>query len=197
MPIILASQSARRKALLAEILDAFECFTPKVEELESSEHGPKDLAVTNAALKAKAGSEVFPDAWVIGSDTVVALEGTLLGKPKDPQDARRMLRMLSGKEHQVHSGVSICCGSQAMETHFCESSSVKFFNLSEQDIDDYLSAFDPTQFAGAYPIQHVMGSIVAGFDGSYTNIVGLPMEALEAALISLGIRLKTRISGKE
>ena len=185
--VILASKSPRRKELLSGILEHFHTLEAQVEEALVSTNGSADLALANARLKAEAVAELNPDAWVIGSDTVVSCDGVSLGKPSDNEDAFRMIRQLSGRSHEVYSGVSIIHRRRGVATSFVEESQVRFFELSDSQIRDYVETFHPTDYAGGYPIQHVMGSIVAGFSGSYNNIVGLPVERLRETMQQCGI----------
>ena len=185
LPLLLASKSPRRRQLLGRITSHFEIHTEEVEELIHHPEGPDCLAETNAILKATAVSSKFPNSLVIGSDTVVAYHGNSLGKPKDLAHAREMLRSLSGREHEVFSGVALESDGLDIHESWVVRSAVKFFDLGEEQIDYYLGAIDFKQFAGAYPIQHLLGSLTAGFEGSYSNIVGLPLERLQIRLNAL------------
>jgi len=188
--LILASQSPRRRSLLKQLVDDFEVTTAEVEELLEHQDGPEALALENSLLKAKAIAKKHPNQWVLGSDTVVECDGVLLAKPQDRADAIRMMKQLSGRKHNVHSGVVLCkvdrSGTEQLE-QFVETSEVVFFNLSQAQIESYVDTMHPEQYAGGYPIQFILGTIVSGFDGSFTNVVGLPLEKLKLSLQSLGI----------
>ena len=168
----------------------FEVTTAEVEELLQHKDGPEALALENSRLKARSIAKQNPNHWVLGSDTVVECDGVLLAKPEDREDAIRMMKLLSGRKHQVHSGVVLCktdaSGKEQLE-QFVETSEVVFFNLSQAQIEHYVDTMHPEQYAGGYPIQYIMGTIVSGFDGSFTNVVGLPLEKLKLSLQSLGI----------
>ena len=185
--VILASKSPRRKELLSGILKHFLTVEAQVEEASDSTSDSAGLALENARLKAETVADLHPDAWVIGSDTVVSCDGVSLGKPVDHDDAFRMIRQLSGRSHEVYSAVCIVHRKREVDISFVEKSQVRFFELSDSQIRDYVEAFHPTEYAGGYPIQHVMGSIVAGFSGSYSNIVGLPVERLRDTMQQCGI----------
>lgn len=185
--VVLASKSPRRKELLSRILDDFSTITIEVDEAVAHEFGSAELALQNARLKASVVAEMHPDSWVIGSDTVVSCEGKSLGKPVSNAEAFQMIRRLSARSHEVYSGVSLINKSTGIEENFVEESRVRFFTLTDAQIQHYVDTIDTTEFAGAYPIQHVMGSIVSGFGGSYTNIVGLPIEQLQEVMQDYGL----------
>lgn len=186
-PVILASKSPRRKELLSGILEDFLTVTIDVEELLDHANGSADLALKNAQIKAETISMIYPDSWIIGSDTVVSCDGESLGKPESKQDACRMIKRLSGRSHEVYSGVCLIHHNKGVKTGFVEESQVRFFELTEGKIQNYVETFNPVEYAGGYPIQHVMGSIVSGFSGSYSNIVGLPVERLREVMLQRGI----------
>ncbi len=185
--IILASGSSRRQELLKECISQFEVVVPQVEELKYSEAGNQELARQNSILKADATASAHPDAWVIGSDTVVSLDGKSFGKPSSLDEAREMLLKLSGKTHDVLSGIALINQSKSIQISEVVSSRVIFYPLTDTLMDDYLMNHDPTQFAGAYPIQYTLGTLVAGYEGSYKNIVGLPVERLTEILKENGV----------
>jgi len=179
---ILASQSPRRKALLKRIVPEFEVVTSDVDELLEIPAGPKELALENARLKTEKVASLHPYHWVIGSDTVVECDGVSLGKPEDRKDAIRMMRTLSGRKHEVHTGVAIYHAASGRNHSFVETSEVVFFRMSDEMIESYVESMHAQQYAGGYPIQYLLGSLVSGFDGSFTNVVGLPVERLEKVL---------------
>ena len=170
MKLILASNSPRRRELLSKLDYPFEIVPSNCEEITTSVK-PTDIVQDLAQLKA---SEVFashPDSVVIGCDTVVDFDGAVMGKPKDANDAKRMLKALSGNEHYVHTGV--CILSPVGSWLFCDSTKVVFRNLSEQEIADYIGKGDADGKAGAYGIQDD-SCFAARYEGDFDNVVGLP-----------------------
>jgi septum formation protein len=188
-PLILASGSPRRRELLGELGLDFEVKTVAVQELGglSAPHlAPADLALANARLKAEAVAGKNPGRWVLGADTIVALESSIYGKPASLDEAREFLRALSGKTHRV---VTACVlrSPGAGEDFFVEETAVAFHRLTEEKIDRYLAAVDVMDKAGAYALQERGDWIVAGIDGSRSNVVGLPLEKLAELLRSRGL----------
>lgn len=171
-------------------MEDFEVSAADVEELLQHEGGPKALALENSLLKARAIAKRNPNHWILGSDTVVECDGVLLAKPENRDEAIGMMKRLSGRKHNVHSGVVLCkidhSGTEQLE-QFVETSEVVFFTLNQTQIENYVDTMHPEQYAGGYPIQYIMGTIVSGFDGSFTNVVGLPLEKLKLSLQSLGM----------
>jgi septum formation protein len=125
-------------------------------------------------------------AIVIGADTVVLAQGKILGKPADVKEARRMLRLLSGRSHQVLTGVSMVPLPGGREIHHVETTRVKFLKISTADIDDYIATGEPFDKAGAYGIQGIGGRFVASIDGCYFNVMGLPLARVWSMLRDLG-----------
>lgn len=178
--IILASQSPRRKELLEEVGLRF-----RVEPAQIEEHLDESLPITQAIeqlAKEKAMPIALrhPQCIVIGADTLVAVDGLVLGKPADEADAARMLRMLSGRRHQVIGGVALLCGNEEVLFH-CVSE-VRFFPLREEEITAYIRSGEPMDKAGAYGIQGLGRLFVESICGDYFNIVGLPVSRLMRAL---------------
>ena len=176
MDWILASASPRRRELLAELIDRFEVIPAKGEERAQAGLSPRELVESLAAQKAREVA-ALPQARgkaVLGSDTVVAFRGEVLGKPKDEADARRMLSELSGNTHEVYTGVCIVCGEKEYIRSACTE--VVFEKLSALQIEEYILTGSPMDKAGAYGIQD--GGLVKEIRGSYSNVVGLPMELL-------------------
>ena len=173
-PIILASSSPRRQKLLRENNIQFTSIAPNVEEvtLESA----KDTVLWNSALKAEHVFESNPDSLIIASDTVVSLEDKILGKPSNLDEARQMLKILSGKKHQVLTGISI--RSKELNKDFYESTEVQFKDLTDNDIGEYFSKCSPLDKAGAYNIDEFGEIIIHKISGSYSNVMGLPIETL-------------------
>lgn len=180
--IILASQSPRRRELLKRLVPEFEVHAAAVDEVLVHEDGCPALALHNAQLKARFIAERYPDSWIIGSDTVVECDGLHLAKPESRDHAKVMLRTLSGRKHHVHTGIALCCQSMSVQDTAVETSEVAFFQLDEQTLETYVATIDASHYAGGYAIQYLLGSLVSGFDGSFTNVVGLPVERLEVML---------------
>ena len=171
--IILASSSPRRRELLKQAEIKFDICIKSVDENVPEGMNPAMGAEHTAAIKAMAVAFMNEHAIVIGADTVVVCEGETLGKPKDKEDAIRMLRRLSGKEHEVITGVCLAYGGQ-YETFHCVSK-VRFFKLSDDEIKHYVMSGEPMDKAGAYGIQGKGCTLVESIEGDYYNIVGLPI----------------------
>ncbi len=180
--IILASGSPRRREILAMMGLSVEVIPAKGEE-QTDAGDPAEIVCDLADAKAK---EIYlqyqsdPELLVIGSDTIVVKDGAVLGKPKDEEDARRMLRMLSGTAHQVYTGVALYIReNDAMSVRrFAECTDVHFCELSDAEIDAYIRSGEPADKAGAYGIQGRGGVFVTGINGDYHNVVGLPAARL-------------------
>ncbi|HHY10976.1 MAG TPA: septum formation protein Maf [Firmicutes bacterium] len=186
MDLILASQSPRRKALLQHF--GLE-FTVKTEPVEETEEGqPQKAAEINACAKALAVSRLYPNALVLGADTVVVLGNALLGKPKDMQDAEDMLRLLSGREHEVTTVVALARAGKTAAV-FQETTVVFFRQLSQAEISGYAKTGEPLDKAGAYGIQGFGGLLVERIKGCYYNVMGLPMPRLAVELRKLGLEV--------
>ncbi|MEM1485073.1 Maf family protein [Oscillospiraceae bacterium PP1C4] len=173
--IILASQSPRRQELMKLLFDEFEVRVSDVDESLPDGIDPASAVESLALRKAKAVAE-DAQGIVIGADTVVAIDGLILGKPQDPADAAAMLRRLSGKVHQVYTGVAICAPKQECVFHRCTS--VEFCSLSEEEIAWYLKTGEPFDKAGAYGIQGWGARFIKGITGDYFNVMGLPVNSI-------------------
>ena len=178
MEWVLASASPRRRELLAELLESFTILPSNAEEIVEGQPTPEELVkslakqkATEVALRAECEGKA-----VIGSDTVVALDGKILGKPKDAEDAAVMLRALSGRSHEVYTGVCILYptknGTETLVKAACTK--VYFLPLTEEGIAAYIATGSPMDKAGAYGIQD--GGLVERIEGSFSNVVGLPLE---------------------
>jgi septum formation protein len=185
--LVLASASPRRDELMREAGYTFEVLVPQVEEAHDESLTCEELTMANALLKAKAIALEQPDAVVIGADTLVYLNGVPLGKPADMEDAAAMLHRLSGHTHQVCTGVALVCVNEGIEQTFPVISAVTFKALTEEIIRDYHSRIEPLDKAGAYAVQDESAMIIEEVSGSWSNVKGLPMEALSEALASFGI----------
>ena len=178
MPVVLAIGSPRRRELLARLIPEFEVLVADVDEEALTVPDPFETAERLAEAKARAVARLRPEALVIGGDTVVALGETQLAKPKDEADARRMLRALSGRRHVVATGVSLV-SPQGVET-FHDRTWVVFRDLTDDEIAAYVATGEPMDKAGAYAIQGGAAGFVASREGSESNVIGLPLELLEA-----------------
>ena len=180
--LILASASPRRAELLRELGVQFAVEPSYATELHSEHLTARELAQLNAHRKARSVAKRHPDALVLGADTVVVLGTALYGKPRDRKDAARMLGELEGRTHQVVTGICLIHLRDHRERLLAERTDVRFRPLSQTDIGRYLDRIDPLDKAGAYAIQEFGELLVEEISGSYTNVVGLPVERLEAEL---------------
>lgn len=174
MKVILASNSPRRKELIREIFDSFDVITQNVEEI-SDETRPSRRAVELAKLKLGRLPSEYKDALIISADTLVYKSGKFYGKPENRERAAEILRELSGKKHYVYTGVAVYYDGKYYT--FYDRSEVVFKQLGEKEIDEYISTGSPMDKAGAYGIQD--RQVVESYKGSYSNIVGLPVEKLK------------------
>jgi septum formation protein len=181
-PIILASASPRRAELLRQLGLDFEVLPSAAEEFAHDELSPRELCQLNAHHKARAVAKHCPDALVLGADTLVFMDREILGKPSDLRHARRMLAQLQGRTHQVVTGVSLIHLRAHRERLFSVSTDVRFRALTPAQIETYLAAVHPLDKAGAYAIQEHGEWIVEELSGSFTNVVGLPLERVQAEL---------------
>ena len=181
--IVLASASPRRRELLARAGISFEVLHSPAEEIHDASIHPERLCEMNATLKAEAIAAQRPDAVVIGADTLVFIDGEPLGKPADFDEARTMLRRLAGRTHRVCTGVCMIF-PDGVRRVFHDNTDVHFRPLDDAAIEGYLSVADPLDKAGAYGIQEHGDRIISGIEGSYENVMGLPVEKVLAALLS-------------
>jgi septum formation protein len=185
--LILASASPRRRELLAGLGVRFDVVTAPVAEHEAPDADPRSLVRGNAALKADWVATRHPAAFVLGADTTVFLDGVVLNKPADLPDARRMLRHLSGRTHRVCTGLALRHADPGVQEDLIVESRVTFRLLDEAMIDRYLAVAHTLDKAGAYGIQEHGDLIVARWDGSFTNIVGLPVDETRELLTRHGL----------
>jgi septum formation protein len=185
--LILASASPRRRELLASLGVRFEIEAARVEEHEASDADPRALVRHNAALKADWVAVRHRDAFVLGADTTVFLDGVVFNKPADLADARRMLRQLSGRKHIVCTGLALRRECDRVSDDVLVESEVTFRSLDEAAIDCYLAVAQVLDKAGAYGIQDHGETIVADWQGSFTNIVGLPVDETRELLTRHGL----------
>jgi septum formation protein len=190
--LLLASNSPRRRQLLGDAGFEFHDVAPDVAERFDVDLTLGELTAFNAIRKALSVARRHPAKVVLAADTLVALDDRIIGKPVDLDDAIATLRRLSGRVHEVCSSVFICHLARARATSFDEISRVRFRRLSAKEIERYIDKVDPLDKAGAYAAQGYGTEIIENIEGSYTNVVGLPMEKTIAALADFGIAPKIR-----
>ena len=186
--IILASGSPRRRELMAREGFEFDVITSNAQESYDPSLPVTKIVQSLATLKAQAVADTLKpsrlaESIIVGADTVVALDGTIYGKPQDADDACRMLRKLSGKTHEVITGICIICNGQVQA--FSQSTKVRFKELDDAQIKDYVASGEPIDKAGAYGIQGLGGKLVDGIEGDFDNVVGLPIKTLAPKLRAL------------
>jgi septum formation protein len=181
--LVLASQSPRRAEILRQAGIPFTVRVALVDETPLPGETPVEYVERLAELKA-AAVDAAPDEIVIGADTTVVIDGHMLGKPAGVADARRMLSLLSGRRHQVITGICLRCGAERMVDH--AATAVWFAPMSEGEIADYAASAEPTDKAGAYAIQGLASKFITSIDGCYFNVVGLPIALLYRHLNSTG-----------
>lgn len=174
MRIILASQSPRRRELLGELYSDFEIIPSDADEALDGGVEPSRAAELLAIRKGAAVAAREADALIISSDTLVALDGAILGKPRDEAEAARMLASLSGRGHLVHTGVAVHYRGRVYSG--TDTTCVRFRTISDEEIKDYIKSGEPMDKAGAYGIQGEGGKFVEGYDGSFDTVVGLSLE---------------------
>ena len=195
MKIILASKSPRRKELLASLFSDFEIFSAPADESVPEGSLPYDavriiaerkgIAAYNYLMKER-GVGYLSDALIISSDTLVAYDDIPLGKPVDAEDAKRMLRTLSGREHQVHTGIFVKLGDRCAGG--TDSTSVIFREIGDEEIDEYIRGGEPMDKAGAYGIQGEGGKFVSNYIGDFDTVVGLSMRKLRELLEEIDVK---------
>ncbi len=187
MRLYLASTSPRRRAILRGLGIPFTLLRPSSDENAGpGKPTPRQLAVRHAGDKARSAAPQARSGIVVGVDTIVTINGLVLGKPRTPAQARAMLRRLSGRAHAVLTAVSVLSVDRDQQQTAVERTRVTFRDLSDREIDTYLAGTEPYDKAGAYGIQGRAGTFVARINGSYLNIVGLPVCLLLSLLSGLG-----------
>ncbi len=188
-PIILASGSPRRQSLLSALGVSFTVITSDAHEPNTGE-SPHDIVVGNAIIKRDDVVSRLPTpSLVIAADTLVFYEAHVLPKPSDLNEARRMLRLLSGNTHQVLTGLAVTHMDTGTSVEASETTHVTFKELSDREIDRFVEIVEPLDRAGAYTVDGPGSLIVAAYRGCYQNVLGLPMVRLEAMLQGLGVDL--------
>ncbi|MFY9688992.1 MAG: Maf family protein [Candidatus Acidiferrales bacterium] len=189
MRLILASASPRRAEILRNAAIPFETQITLVDESILPGELPDDYVRRLAQGKARAAAEARPDRsenLFVGADTIVLMANEILGKPESEEDARRMLRLLSGATHEVHTGLAVLCPRAKIERVVEEITRVSFAPISEDEIAAYISTGEPFDKAGGYGIQGVAGRYVTRIEGCYFNVVGLPLARLSSLLKEFG-----------
>ena len=189
--MVLASASPRRWDLLIASGFEVEVVPADIEELAGG-LPPRDLVMANADLKAMDVASRLRSGLVLGADTVVVLEGEVLGKPRDLPHAVKMLSLLSGRIHEVLTGVSLVCGRSMTRCRFVESTRVHFRLLDAATIETYFQEVDPLDKAGAYAAQEDRGRLIERIEGSMENVIGLPVERVITAIESYFTDLSAR-----
>ena len=189
MKLILASSSPRREKLLSKLNYPFHIISPNINEGFQSTEDPRDYCIRMAYAKAKKISNIYNDSLVIGADTIVSIKEQIFEKPKNLNNAYKMLSQLSGNSHLVHTAVSIININKNINHSFIETSIVYFRNLDDKDIEYYLKKYPPLDKAGSYGIQDWSAIFVRKIEGCYDNIVGFPISKFYNELKKLGINL--------
>ncbi len=183
----MASASPRRQELLREAGIPIEIYPAHILEEQREGEGPLDYALRLAREKAEAVAGKFPHRFVLGADTIVAVGGEVLGKPRDHEDAARMLRLLSGREHSVTTAVSLISASGQKATR-SSTTEVFFRELAEEEIQQYIATGEPMDKAGGYAIQGGAGRWAIRMEGEYSNVVGLPLTLVSEMLRASGFQ---------
>lgn len=184
LPLVLASGSPRRRQLLAQMGLRFEVQPSSVDEPPFAGGAPPDYALSLATSKAEAVAERFGQAAVLGADTIVVVDGRVLGKPVDDDDAVRMTTLLAGRKHQVITAVAL---RGRARDGFVVQTDVWFRPLSEEEVAGYVATGEGRDKAGAYGIQEIGAALVTRIEGSYSNVVGLPLAETVVALRRAGV----------
>ncbi|HJV38136.1 MAG TPA: Maf family protein [Geothrix sp.] len=184
-PLILASSSPRRRHWLEAMRIPFEIQAPEVDETPLLDEEPGDLVLRLAELKAEVVAGRNPDRWVMAADTTVAVDHHTLNKPLDAEDAVRMLGLIQGRAHQVHTG--FCLQRNDQVHSFVDTAQVVFRPLTEAQIRWYIGTHEPMDKAGSYAIQGIGALFIEGVEGSFSTVMGLPVERMGALFLQLGL----------
>jgi septum formation protein len=187
--LILASSSPRREHLLRELGFRFRKDHPEVDERVRRGERPRDYVRRLAYAKAQQVAERRPRSWVVAADTAVVVDDSILGKPRDDREARRMLRKLSGRWHHVVSGIALVCREKGLELSRTSSTRVRFRKMTDEEIRWYVATREPSDKAGAYAIQGKGGLFVERIVGSPSNVIGFPLEAFYHLLLKADLPL--------
>jgi len=184
--LILASKSPRRYELLKQVGVDFEVIPSRIEEDYIKGESPRKHVLRLAEAKALDVGNQHPDCWVVAADTIVYVDHSILGKPKSREEARKMLRRLSGKEHRVLTGFSVHHLEKGKGDREAVQTSVKVKKLTQPEMDWYVKTGEPYDKAGGYAVQGIGSFMIESIKGSYTNVVGLPICELIQMLSRLG-----------
>ena len=196
--LILASQSPRRRHLLKKAGVQFTVIPSSFDESSITAADPEILVCVLAEAKASSVSLLYPDSWIIGADTIVVADETIMGKPKSKSEARDMLMTLSGRAHRVLSGFSLCHGTERRQYVEVVSTEVFFKHLTPVEIDWYVNTNEPFDKAGAYAVQGKGAFMIRHIHGSYSNVVGLPVcEVVECLVREKIVEFKPGVRGTE
>lgn len=190
MKFILASSSPRRAAYMKELGLEFRKLAPDVDESLRRAESPRAYVRRLALEKANAIAKRHPKSWVVGADTTVVLDDSVVGKPRHPAEARKMLRQLSGRAHRVVSGIALVHADSGVAKNAVSSTRVFIRTLSDKEIRWYVATGEPLDKAGAYGAQGKGGLLVARVEGSFSNVVGFPLEKFYELVQACGIREK-------
>ena len=185
--LILASASPRRREMLRMLGVAFTVLQSDVDESPRAGESPEAYALRLSEAKARAVAAVRPGRWVLGADTIVTIDGELLGKPRTPDEARGMIRKLSGRAHTVITAFTLFNSERAEPIRRAVSSQVRFKEIPDDELEWYVATDEPYDKAGGYAVQGKASVLVAEVHGSWTNVVGLPLCELVEALKGLGL----------
>ena len=184
--LVLASASPRRRELLSMTGIPFVIDAPEVDETCSLP--PREAVMELSRRKALAGAALHPGKVILAADTLVAVDNAALGKPRDEEDAFRMLRLLSGRWHQVYTGVSVV-DAQGHVRSAADGTDVHFCEMSDEDIRRYIATGEPMDKAGAYAVQGAAGLWIDQLKGSHTNVIGLPLSLTRELLLACGLTM--------
>jgi len=185
-PLVLASISPRRKAILKQIGIPFDTAESMIEETLYGETQPADIACHIATRKVESIQHTYKNRWILGADTIVVINKTIFGKPKNPGECRDMLHLLKGKTHEVITGFCIHDPGKKLVHLEAVMTEVKIKELSNIEIEAYINTDEPFGKAGAYAIQGIGSFMIEQINGSYTNVVGLPVFEVVNALVKCG-----------
>jgi len=186
-PLILASASPRRQQFLADLGLTFTALAADIDETPLDVEKPDAFALRMAEEKAETIAQQHPASWVIGADTVVTIEGRILGKPDDAAHALEILRSLQGKKHQVITGVALCCAQENCLESLNKTTEVKFADFSDAILSAYIATGEPMDKAGAYGIQGKGAFLVRSITGSCSNVIGLPISTFISLLLHYNV----------
>ncbi|AVQ16079.1 Maf family protein [Fusobacterium gonidiaformans] len=184
--MILASKSPRRKEILEMLAWNFEVCSQETEEIFEKGKSIEENMQKIALEKAKAVVNLHPNSLILSCDTMVVVENTILGKPKNKKEAKAMLQALSGKHSYVYSAVALLDRKRDLEETFVEKTKIYFYQMSEKEIDDYIATGEPMDKAGAYAIQGKASVFIEKIEGDYWNVVGLPISRVYQKLKEWG-----------